>query len=638
MPSSSTPSHSATTSAPEEAPIILPEDAGIIDVRNSYGARGDGVSDDTAALQRAISENVGKGRTLYLPPGTYLVTDTLLWRDLEGNWQPYLTLQGAGRDRTIIKLVDHAAGFEDPEDPKPVVMTGSGLFSGQPHAGGKDYLELGEGNEAFRNYLFDLTVDSGSGNPGAVGVDLLANNNGGLVDVTLRSGDGAGVAGLSMTRKWPGPALLKNVSIHGFDLGVTVEWTEYGLTFENLELRDQRVAGIRNDGNVVAIHNLRSENQAPAIENIDPAGLVVVVEAELVGGASHQTAIHNDGFLYARSVTTEGYRAAIEGMSPGTIDEYAHPVTLNPFSPSEGSLGLPIRPTPEITWEDPDTWASVTNPAFSGGADPTDERDDTAAIQAALDSGQDTVYLPASGARSEGRYLIGDTLVIPPTVRRIVGMHSMLMPTGRFGDDQAKPLFRLVGDDSSTLTVVERLVIARSDGRVFPTAFRHEGPGELVLRHVTVSAEIGLDAAARSGPISIEDYCCASITLARDSQVWARQLDLEAGGLKLDNRGGTLWILGLKTEQPSTVIRTSENGETELLGGLLYPVRPVPAGTPAFVTATSGHQSLVYAVSAYVERSRNYGIQIREQESGEVLIDQVPSRNLGSAIPLYRGP
>jgi nitrous oxidase accessory protein NosD len=43
---------------------------GALDVR-AFGARGDGVQDDTAALQAAL--DAGAGKTVYVPPGTYLV-------------------------------------------------------------------------------------------------------------------------------------------------------------------------------------------------------------------------------------------------------------------------------------------------------------------------------------------------------------------------------------------------------------------------------------------------------------------------------------------------------------------------------------------------------------------------------------
>jgi len=43
----------------------------------SYGATGDGVTDDTAAVQAAMDKANASGRPLYFPPGTYLISDSI---------------------------------------------------------------------------------------------------------------------------------------------------------------------------------------------------------------------------------------------------------------------------------------------------------------------------------------------------------------------------------------------------------------------------------------------------------------------------------------------------------------------------------------------------------------------------------
>jgi len=51
----------------------------VFDAKRDFGAKGDGRTDDTAAIQRAIdaAREHGRGAIAYLPTGTYVVTDTL---------------------------------------------------------------------------------------------------------------------------------------------------------------------------------------------------------------------------------------------------------------------------------------------------------------------------------------------------------------------------------------------------------------------------------------------------------------------------------------------------------------------------------------------------------------------------------
>jgi hypothetical protein len=626
--------------APE---MTFPADAGLVNVVEEYGARGDGISDDTEAIQQAIGDNVGRGRTLFFPAGTYLVSAPLEWRDGDDNWQPWLTIQGQGRDLTVIKLMDGAEGYGDSGQPRGVLVTASGEFRGNPTGGGKDYVGLGEGAEAFKNYIFDLTVDVGRDNPGAVGIDFLANNNGGVENVTIRSGDGEGATGLGMTRQWPGPALIKNVRIDGFDYGVSIDHTEYGVTFEHLVLVDQHTAGIRNDGNVLSIHGLTSRNAVPVIRNVSPLGLIALVEAQLGGGGEGIAAIDNQGHVYLRDVDAYGYQSVLAGLEGTSVREFA---TSELFTDTAPSLGLPIEETPASASADLSDWANVTDPAYSGGASPFDENDDTAAVQAALDSGLSTIYFPSAGQPGEGRYLIGDTLIVPSSVERIIGFDSFIAPGkgNRFQDDsQPRALFQFEGGDAQQTVSLERLRFGRYGNVEAPGVIwiEHASPRTLVVKHVILGGgdSVGYRGLSQSGRLFLEDYCCSNIELDHTQGVWARQLNIERNKTMIRNRATFLWILGIKTERPSTVIETTDGGESELVGGLLYPADEVSPDTPAFVSVDS-ELSLVYAVSAYVNADYNYTIQIEETDNGETELlrtEEVPGRNLGSTVPFHNG-
>jgi len=81
----------------EEVPAALPQPAGTLSVL-SYGATGNGTTDDGQAIQNTIDDAQSKGMGVWLPPGTYLDSATVLdVNDVAvygaGMWRS--TLQGA---------------------------------------------------------------------------------------------------------------------------------------------------------------------------------------------------------------------------------------------------------------------------------------------------------------------------------------------------------------------------------------------------------------------------------------------------------------------------------------------------------------------------------------------------------------
>ena len=114
---------------PTTAPAIaaLPDPAVWVNI-HTLGVKGDGVTDDTVALQNAINQHP----VLYLPSGRYLLHDTLTLR-------PDTVLIGLHPSTTQFDLPDGTPGFEGPDAPKPLllapsgganIVTGLGIFTG----------------------------------------------------------------------------------------------------------------------------------------------------------------------------------------------------------------------------------------------------------------------------------------------------------------------------------------------------------------------------------------------------------------------------------------------------------------------------------------------------------------------------
>lgn len=584
----------ALTQSQSTAPKAFPADFNMRNVKTDYGAKGDGVTDDTEPIRRALADGRssdvdynGLPKAIYFPAGTYLVSGTLEWTGC------CLSLQGQGRGVSIIKLKDSAAGYGDPNAPKAVIKTPAG-------------------NMSFRQNISDLTVNTGSKNPGAIGIDYIANNSASLRSVSINSGDGKGKVGLDMSRQWPGPCLIKNVYIDGFDYGIYTKHAEYGPTFENITLTNQKVAGIGNEGNTLAIRGLKSTNEVPAIQNQEPWGSVIVLGGNFQGGSSTESAIENNGYLYARNIVTSGYQSAVR--TKGTVvpgashSEYVSDKIYSLFNSPQRSLNLPIEETPSFHDGNLANWGKFA-PRWYGDTEP---------LQSLLNSGASTIYFPQGGYFAYDKKVV----TVPATVRRIVGFSSVV----NSGPDGGGIVFRVEGNSDQPL-IIEQFG--------YGVSVEQASARTVVIK----DGNYRYSDSPGAGKLFLENVVLGTLNLNYPHSVWARQLNVEsldATRTKIVNKGGTLWILGLKTEGKGTVINTSAGGKTELLGTLIYPVQEFTAEEKkqaAFINNGSS-QSLIYSLSVY-GANRNYDIQVEETRNG--VTRQLLSKDMPGRMPLFVG-
>ncbi|MCX5685764.1 MAG: glycosyl hydrolase family 28-related protein, partial [Planctomycetota bacterium] len=616
--------------------IIFPEDAGVIDVTKApYNAKGDGAADDTEAIQKAFLDYAGKDAVIYLPNGTYRITDTISWAGKATR----NILQGQSTDGTVLRLADRCGGFTDPTQPKPMVFTGK-----LPP-------------QRFRNAIRNLTIDTGKGNPGAIGARFNASNQGQMANVTIRSGDGSGPIGLDMGYTSDvGPLFIKNLRVVGFDVGIYTAYGVAGQALEHISLQGQNVCGFINDGQAVSIRGFTSVNAVPAFFNKRVSGMAVILDASLTGegAASRAAAIINDAALYARHVKTAGYRTAIDGShgtgagAPGPeVEEFvSHPV-LSLFPSPMHSLNLPVTDTPEVPWDNLADWVSAAkfppkeatimkeHKEKDGTVKqvPTKVMDYTDSIQKAIDSGAKTVYFPTPKAGKPVYEVLG-TVHVRGKVRRIIGMESA------FGT-QGTGVFQL--DDGEAPVVV----LERFDWIYSPIIVRTASKRTLVVSAIPgANYDVG-----PGGRVFLEDIV-AMFRMAPGSHVWIRQFNTEYtqqwhANTLIDprplaeppgsvNNGGTLWILGIKTEGDGTIITTTGGGQTEVLGGVIYANKDRDPKKKIFVNTES---SLSVSLGEFVSRNQPFNpiVETRDGVTRTMPPGVTPGRAAGSLLALYTG-
>jgi sugar lactone lactonase YvrE len=157
----------------------LPPTGEWVDVRK-LGVTGDGKTDDTAAIQKAIGGN----RVLYFPNGRYLISDTLTLR-------PDTIMIGLHPLSAQIVLADSTPGFEGVGSPRPMISAPSG----------------------GANILSGLGVYTGGVNPRASGIIWRAGADSMINDVRLLGGHGGsppstnnnnGTADTDLRKRWDG--------------------------------------------------------------------------------------------------------------------------------------------------------------------------------------------------------------------------------------------------------------------------------------------------------------------------------------------------------------------------------------------------------------------------------------------------
>jgi hypothetical protein len=205
---------------------------------------------------------------------------------------------------------------------------------------------------------------------------------------------------------------------------------------------------------------------------------------------------------------------------------------------------LAVKETPEVVRDEPGAWADATK----FGADPSGEKDASAAVQRAMDSGATTVFLP-------GNYKLERTVVIRGKVRRVVGTGGMINYGGKL-----KPDFQL-GDGESPVVMLEHF------GNIFG-GMEVDTKRTLVLRSVA-DCDLTVTKRVVGAEWFFEDVVTHHLEM-RGVKLWARQLNIENEGTHLLNDGGDVWILGYKCERGGTLLETRGGGRSEVLGGFSY--------------------------------------------------------------------
>jgi len=425
-----------------------------------FPVRGDGVADDSTAIQAAVDrvqETTGAG-ILFIPEGRYRVTRTIyVW--------PGVRLIGYGENRPVFVLADNTPGFQQGigcmfffvgrrlNGPPPAF----GLPEPPPGAVPPNSMIVDAGNTTFYSAMSNIDFEIGSGNAAAVGIRFHIAQHGYLAHMDFRIG-----SGLAAVQDAGNEA--EDLHFHGGRYGILTRKTSAAWQFTVIDstFDGQREAAIReNEAGLTLVHD--DFRNVPTAIAIDPhySDELWVSDArfENIGGPailianenSRMTEINLENVVCYKVPVFARFRESGRQLSGAgeiyKVKVLSHGLIL----PAPGAVGeiktsydaVPLK-TPILPPSTPNAirglppmaeWVNLR----ALGAKGDGATDETALIQKAIDEHR-VIYIPI------GHYIVSDTLRLRPD-SVLIGLHpnetqlDILDATSGFqGPGSAKPL------------------------------------------------------------------------------------------------------------------------------------------------------------------------------------------------------
>ncbi|KAI1502122.1 pectate lyase superfamily protein-domain-containing protein [Biscogniauxia marginata] len=561
-----------------------------------FGAKGDGTTDDTAAITAAM--NAGGNRCLqgcasttttpaivYFPAGTYLISSSIV--------PPYFTqMIGDPTDRPVLKATSNFQGF--------------GLIDGNPYyTENLNWISTNVFYRQVRNFVIDTTgIAPGTA---ATGMHWPTSQATSLINVEFNMPTDASTVHVGLFIESGSGGFMSDLTFNGGATGASMGNQQY--TMRNLVFNNCQTAIIQlwNWGWTyigLEINNCGKGIDITAGDEALNVGSITVIDSSFtdtpVGistAATTSTSPATAGSVILENISLSNVPVAVEGPSgtlleggSTTIAGWGQGHRYTPSGPEvfSGEITPNTRPA-ALTVDNSyyqrskpqyeDLAASDFVSARSSGAKGDASTDDTAALQSAIDSAANGKVL----FLDYGLYKVTSTLKIPAGTKIIGEGYPVIMGQGSFFGDMSNPQPVLqVGSTSGEPGQVEF-----SD---FVVATQGPTPGAILIEwnlatsgtpsglwdvHARVGGFTGSDfqvaqCLKQPGSSAIDSECIGAYMLMHvtkeatnlymeNTWLWTADHDIEdsnntqitvyAGrGLYIESTVGTFWLVGTAVE------------------------------------------------------------------------------------------
>lgn len=391
-----------------------------------FPVKGDGVADDTDALEQAILAAKGKRNygILFIPEGRYRITRTVYVPKA-------VRLIGYGKTRPVIVLGAGTPGFQTP-DPAD---KGQGRYmlwfvDRVPNAG-EPVRDAGAGT--FYSALENINLTIEDGNPAAVALRTHFAQHSFIAHADLNIG--AGKAGIFDVGNE-----IEDVRFFGGDYGIYTTRASAGWPFMMTDtyFAGQRKAAVRTQEAGLTIVRMVAKDVPTVIETApDYIEKLYMEDCRFDGVTGPALVISQEGCapnqINLRSVVCRGvpvlarFRQSgkeVRGVGPlYRVAAFTHGVQMDALGAraevktTQAITDLAAWPEPQPTDIPPlppmDTWVNLRDLGAKGD----EVTDDTKVLQDAIDKHR-TIYLP------QGRYRVSGTITLKPDTV-LIGLHPI---------------------------------------------------------------------------------------------------------------------------------------------------------------------------------------------------------------------